>query len=85
MVEAQLENLIRLMFAEGVATFCEARFVSNQDADLFDLAASEFEGQQFDARFFAIRRAANNANEFIEVRERDEVTFERLGALFGFP
>ena len=84
LVEAQLENLIRLMFAESVATFCEARFVANQDADLLDLAASEFEGEQFDARFIAIRRAANDADEFIEIRERDEVTFERLGALFGF-
>ena len=84
LIEAQLENLIRLMFAESVAAFREARFVSNQDADLLDLAASEFEGEQFDARFIAIRRAANNADEFVEIRERDEVTFERLGALFGF-
>ena len=51
---------------------------------MLDLAASEFEGEQFDARFIAIRRAANDADEFIEIRERDEVTFERLGAFLGF-
>ena len=84
LIKAQIKNLIRLMFAESITAIREARFVANQDADLFDLPAGEFEGQQFDSRFFAIGRAANDANKFVQVRERDEVTFERLGALFGF-
>ena len=43
----------------------------------------EFECEQFDPRFVAIRRSANDANEFVEVRQRDEITFQRLGALLG--
>ena len=44
----------------------------------------EFEREQFDARFVAIGRSANDANEFIEIRQRDEITFERFRALLGF-
>ena len=44
----------------------------------------KFESEQFDSRFVAIGRSANDADEFVEVRERDEVAFERLGAFLGF-
>ena len=43
----------------------------------------EFEGEQFDSRFLAVGRTANDANEFVEVGERDEITFEHFGALLG--
>ena len=39
LIEAQIENLVRLMFAESVTAFGQARFVANQDADLLDLAS----------------------------------------------
>ena len=84
LIKAKIENLVRLMFAESVTTIGQARFVANQDADLFDLPAGEFEGQQFDARFVAIGRTANDADEFIQIRQRDEITFERLRALLRF-
>ena len=46
-------------------------------------ARRKFEREQFHSRFVAIGRSADDADEFIEVRERDEITFERFGALFG--
>ena len=50
---------------------------------MFDLAFGKFECEQFHSRFIAIGRSADDANEFIEIRERNEITFERFGALFG--
>ncbi len=38
LIKAQIENLIRLVFAERVTAFGQPRFVANQDADLFDLS-----------------------------------------------
>ena len=38
---------------------------------------------KFDARFVAVRRTADDADELVEVRQRDEITFERFGALLG--
>ena len=84
LIEAQIEDLIGLMFAESVTAVGQPRFVANQDADLLDLFPGELEREQFDPRFFAIGRSANDADEFIEVRQRDEVTFERFRALLGF-
>ena len=46
--------------------------------------AREFEGEQFHSRFVAIGRSADDADEFIEIGQRDEITFERFGALLGF-
>ena len=34
LIEAQIENLVRLVFAEGVTAVGQARFVADQDADL---------------------------------------------------
>ena len=56
LIEAQIENLVGLLFAERVAAVGQARFVANEDADLLDLLSREFEGEQFDARFVAIGR-----------------------------
>src|SRR5437870_13865753 len=72
------------MFAEGVAPFRQPRFVANENTDLFDLSFGKIEGEKFDARFFAIGRPANNTNELIEVRQRDQVTFQRLCTFFCF-
>ena len=84
LIQAQIENLVGLVFAESVAAFDQARFVANQNADLLDLSSREFEGEQFDSRFVAIGRTADDADEFIEVGQRDEITFERFGALLRF-
>ena len=37
LIQAKIENLIGLMFAEGVAAFDQSRFVANENADLLDL------------------------------------------------
>ena len=83
LIKAEIENLIRLVLAEGVTAIDEPRFVANQDADLFDLLSGEFEGEQFDPRFVAIGGTADDADEFIEIRQRDEITFQRFGAILG--
>ena len=72
------------MFAEGVAAICQAGLTANQYADLLDLTFGEFEGQQFYSRFIAIGRSANDAEKFVEIGERDEITFESFRALFRF-
>src|SRR5437588_11761552 len=70
------------MFTEGVAPFRQARFVANENADLFDLSFGKIEGEQFNARFFAISRSANDANELIQVCQRDQIALERFRAFF---
>ena len=55
LIEAQVEDLVRLVFAEGVAAIDEARFVADQDADLLDLLPRELEREQFDP---ALRRGS---------------------------
>ena len=84
LVKTQIENLVGLMFAERVTAFDQPGLVANQDADLLDLFSGELEREQFDPRFIAVGRSANDPDELIEVRQRDEITFERLGALLGF-
>ena len=84
LIQAKIENLVGLMFAEGVAAFDQARFVADENADLLDLFSGEFESEQFDARFFAVGRTADDADELVEICQRDEITFERFGALLGF-
>ena len=49
---------------------------------MLDLSFGEFECEQFHARFVAIGRSANDADEFVEIRQRDQITFERFRALF---
>ena len=54
LIEAQIENLVRLVFAESVAAIDQAGFVADQDADLLDLLPGELEGEQFHPRLVAI-------------------------------
>ena len=51
---------------------------------MFDLFSGEFEGEQLHSRFVAIGRSANDANEFIEISQRDQISFESFGALLRF-
>src|SRR5882724_6996597 len=70
------------MLAEGIPPFRQARFVPNENADLFDLSFGKIEGEQFNARFVAIGRSANDANELIQVCQRDQITLEGFRAFF---
>ena len=51
---------------------------------MLDLFPRKLESEQFHARFIAIGRSANDANKLVEVGERDEKTFQCLGAFLGF-
>src|SRR4029077_6126885 len=84
LIQPKIKDFISLMFAEGVAAICQAGFTANQYADLLDLTLGEFEGQQFYSGFIAAGRSANNAEKFVEISERNEVTLERFSALFRF-
>src|SRR5205809_7853837 len=70
------------MFAEAVAPFSKSRFITNKNADLFDLSFGKIEGEKFDTRFFTIGRSANNANELIQVRQGNQITMQRFRPLF---
>jgi len=84
LIQAKIKNLIGLVLAERITPFGQAGRIANENADLFDLFLSEIECKQFDSRFFAIGRPPNDANEFVEIRECNQITFESLGAFFGF-
>ena len=83
LIQTQVQDFVCLLFAERVAAIGEARRIANENAELFDLAFRKFECEQFHSRFVAISRSANNAQEFIEISERNEITFQCFGALFG--
>src|SRR3979411_196789 len=84
LIEAKLENLIGLVLAKRVTPIYQAGFVANKNADLLDLFSGKLVGEQLHARLIAIGRSANNANEVIEVGQRDEITFQRFGPFFRF-
>src|ERR1041385_5499023 len=52
---------------------------------LLHLFPGELEREKFHSRFIAVRRAANDANELVEVGKRDQVPFEGFRALFRLP
>ena len=46
LIKAQVEDLVRLVFAEGVTAVDEPRFVADEDADFLDLFPGELEREQ---------------------------------------
>ena len=83
LVEAQVQNGVGLGLAEGIAPAGQARFAADDHADLLDLLAGEIEGQQLDFGLLAVAGLADDADEFIQIGQRDEVAFQRFGALLG--
>src|SRR5207302_7931247 len=79
LIQAKIENLVRLVLTEGVTPIRQARGIANQNADLLDLLFGELEREQYDSRLFAIGGSANDPNEFVQICERDEIPFEGLG------
>src|SRR5436190_24167661 len=63
LIQAKIENLVRLVLTEGVTPIRQARGIANQNADLLNLLFGELEREQFDSRLFAIGRSANDPNE----------------------
>src|SRR6266480_2042381 len=82
LIQAEIENVVGLLLAECIPPIGQARRIANQNPDLFHLTLCEFECEQFYPRFVTIGRPANDAEKFIEIRERNEITFKRLSALF---
>src|SRR5437667_493905 len=74
LIQAEVENFIRLLLAERVAAIRQARGISNKDAELFHLTFGEFKCEQFYSRFVAIGRSADNTQEFSEAGERNQIT-----------
>src|SRR5438132_7711394 len=69
LIQTKIENLIRLVFTKRIAAIRQPRGIANKNANFLDLRFREFEREQFDSRFFAIGRSANDTNEFIQIRE----------------
>ena len=84
LIKAKIKNLICLVLTKRIAAFYKARLITNPDADLLDLLSRKFEGEQFHACFIPVGRTANDSNKFVQVGQRDEITFERFRTLFRF-
>ena len=83
LVKAKLEDVVDLLLGEEVFAVGQALLAADLDAEFFDLLAGELEREQFDLGFLARLRVADDADELIEVGERDEERLEFLGAGFG--
>ena len=55
------------------------------DAERLGLAAREVVGGDLGASFLAVGGPADDLDHLVQVRERDEVAFQRLGAALGLP
>ena len=80
MVEAQFENGVRLFFAEFITAIVEASLVANENTELLNSRLGEIERHQFHLGFIAVGGFADNLDELIKIRERDDITFQRLSA-----
>ena len=83
LVEAQVEDGVDLRFAEGIAAVGQAIFIADENAKALDLDAGEIKSQQFDARLFAVGGLADDADEFVQVGQGDQVAVEGFGAFLG--
>src|SRR5258708_13736772 len=68
------------MFAEGVAAFGQSRFVADENTDLFDLSFGKIESKKFNTGLLPIGRSPNDANELIQVCQRDQIALHRFRA-----
>ena len=84
LIKAKIKNLICLVLTKRIAALHKPRLITNLDADLLDLLFRKFEGEQFHACFIPVGRTANDSNKFVQVGQRDEITFERFRTLFRF-
>ena len=83
LVEAQFQDRVHLPFGQRVTALGQARFVADQNAPALDLLLRPLEREQLDAGFVAVFAAADDADEFVEVRQRAEVAFEDFRAFLG--
>ncbi len=84
LIQTQFQNRVHLPLGQRVTARVEPRFAADQNAPALDLFLRPLEREQFHARFLARFGFADDGDEFVEVRQRDEITFEQLGAFFGF-
>src|SRR5437763_16116085 len=63
LIQAKIENLVRLVRTEGVTPIRQARGSANENADLLDLLCGELARDQFDSRLFAVCWSWNDPAE----------------------
>ena len=80
LIEAQFENGVRLFFAEFITAVVEASLVANENPELLNSRLGEIERHQFHLGFIAVGGFADNLDELIKIRERDDITFQRLSS-----
>src|SRR5215212_4070693 len=83
LIETKVQNFVCLMFAEGVTPIREARRIAYENSELLDLTFGKVESKQFYTRFIAIGGPADNTKKFVEIGERNQITFERFRAFFS--
>ncbi len=83
LIQAKLENRISLGLAECIPAIGQPRLAANEDSDFLHLRPREIESQQFDPRLVPAFGVANDFDEFIQMRQRDQVSLKGLGARLG--
>src|SRR5208282_1887170 len=83
LVQAQFQDGVHLPFGQRVTALGQARFVADQNAPALDLFLRPLEGEQLDPGFLARLAAADDFDEIVEVRQRDEIAFEDFRAFLG--
>ena len=83
MIEAQFEDGVDLLLAEAVAAVGQAGFAADQDAEAFDLVRVKSNASSLTRASSRLATAADDPDELVHVGQRDQVTFERFGAVLG--
>ena len=83
LVKAQVEDRVNLTLGELVVPVDEPGLGADQEADLFNDFAAPGQGQKLAACVFAVAGIADDPDEVVQMRERDEEAFEFLGQFFG--
>jgi hypothetical protein len=83
LVQTQIQNLVSLKFAEDIAAVRQSSLAPYPDADALDCFPAEFECEEFDARFLAIGRSADDVYKIIQMSQRNQIPLERFRARLG--
>src|SRR5437867_1409555 len=84
LIQTKVKNGISLLLTENIAAIGEARFAANQNPQPFDLLPAKLKREQFDPRFLAVVGSANDADELVEIRQRNQIPLQRFSPLLGF-
>ena len=83
LVEAQFQDGVGLPFAERVAAVGQARLAADQNADRSTCARVNSKASSLIRASSRLLTAADDADELVQVGQRDQVAFQHLRAFLG--